>query len=107
MTTPEDPSTPEGTPPPGYGPPPPGYGPPPASGTSSTPMVLGIIGIVLAFCCWPGGLVLGILSYNQASKQPGGNKTLGMIAIGLSIVFGIISIITLATGHGFVYYRKT
>src|SRR6059058_1190157 len=123
MTTPEDPSTPEGTPPPdggygppppGYGPPPPGYGPPPpgyapapGTSTSSTPMVLGILGIVFAICCWPIGLVLGILSYTQAGKQPGANKTLGMVAIGLSIAFGLVGIVMAATGHGFVYYRRT
>lgn len=114
MTAPEDPTNPEGTPaggygppPPGYGPPPPGYGPPPGAATSNTPMILGILGIVFAFCCWPVGLVLGILSYNQAGKQPGANKTLGMVAIGLSILFGLISIIMAATGHGFVYYRRS
>jgi hypothetical protein len=68
-------------------------------------MVLGILGIVFAVCCWPVGLVLGILSYNQSGKQPGGNRTLGMVAIGLSVLFGIYNIILVATGHGFVYYR--
>ncbi|MFN2536918.1 MAG: hypothetical protein ABR549_02050 [Mycobacteriales bacterium] len=99
-----------GTPPPGYGPPQPGYGaPPPGYGApqaNSTPLVLGIIGIVLAFCCWPVGLALGIISYVQANKQPGGNTTIGMVAIGLNILLGIIGIVMIATGHGFVYYRN-
>lgn len=118
MTAPEDPDQPGDQPPPnppppppGYGPPPPGYGaPPPGYGVpqaSNTPMVLGIIGIVLAFCCWPVGLTLGIISYVQANKTPGGNTTLGMVAIGLNILFGLVGIISAATGHGFVYYRNS
>ena len=70
-------------------------------------MVLGIIGIVLSICCWPAGLVLGILSYVQAGKQPGGNQTLGIVAIALSAVFGLISIISLASGHSVFYFRSS
>ena len=101
-----------GPPPPGYGPPPPGYGPPPPGygappQASNTPLVLGIIGIVLSFCCWPVGLTLGIISYVQANKTPGGNTTIGIVAIGLNILFGLVGIVSAATGHGFVYYRNS
>jgi hypothetical protein len=113
MTAPDDPDNPQGTPPPGgYGPPPPGYGPPPPGygapqgASSNTPLVLGIIGIVMAVCCWPIGLTLGIISYTQAKKQPGANTTVGAVAIGLSAVLGIVSLVMAATGHGFVYYRN-
>ena len=119
MTTPEDPNQPHEPPPgygppppghrpppPGYGPPPPGYGPPP-NPSSSTPMVLGIIGIVMAGCCWPIGLTLGILSYTQAKKQPAANTTLGVVAIALSILSAVVNVAALASGHGFVYYRNS
>jgi hypothetical protein len=70
-------------------------------------MVLGIIGIVMAICCWPVGLTLGILSYTQAKKQLGGNTTLGVVAMALSVLAAIVNIAALASGHGFVYYRNS
>ena len=98
-------------PPPGYGPPPPNYLPPPGYGAaptpSSTPMVLGIIGIVAAFCCSPLAIGLGIASYVQASRQPGGNTALGIIAVVLGVAFLLLNILSYAIGgfgpHGFFF----
>ena len=95
-------------PPPGYGPPPPGYLPPPGYGpppTSNTPTVLGILGIVFAFCCWPVGLGLGIASWVQAGKQPDGNTALGIIATVVSGVFALIQVLSLARGGSAFFFR--
>ena len=69
-------------------PPPPGQypGAAPANDRSTLYGAIGIpVGLI---CCWPAGIVLGILSINEAKKN---NKqpTLGYIAIAVSVL-GII-----------------
>jgi hypothetical protein len=75
--------------PPPYGPPP---GPPP--GTDRTAL-FGWLGIPIGLiCCWPAGVVLGALSIWQARKY-GSSPTLGYVAIGLSVLNLVVSLIYL------------
>lgn len=70
------------TPPPPPPPPPPvgsGPGGAPAGGKDNSQLI-GIIGIVLGFCCcWPAGVGLGIWSLIEANKK-GGNKLWAYLA---------------------------
>jgi hypothetical protein len=67
------------------------YGQPAASNDKT--QLFGILGIVLGLiCCGPAGIVLGILSMNEA-KKVGKPNTLGIIAIvcgALNIILGIV-----------------
>ncbi|MEV6527286.1 DUF4190 domain-containing protein [Longispora sp. NPDC051575] len=54
--------------------------------------LFGILGIVFAFCCSPVGVIFGFLSINQA-KKTGGSQTLGQVAIGLSAVLFVLSLV--------------
>ena len=46
----------------------------------------GVLGIVIGFiCCWPLGIVFGILSMNEAKKS-GKPNTLGIVAIAASAI---------------------
>ncbi|MGY0230646.1 hypothetical protein [Longispora urticae] len=48
--------------------------------------LFGILGIVIGLlCCSPAGIVLGVLSMNQAKKN-GNSPTLGYVAIGVSVI---------------------
>jgi hypothetical protein len=65
-------------------------GAPAAAGTDKTTL-FGVLGIILALCCWPAGLIFAILSLNQAKKF-GNQPTLAYIGFGLaalSLVVGI------------------
>jgi hypothetical protein len=63
------------------------YPPPPAAPASNDKTTLwGVLGIVIGLlCCWPLGVVFGILSMNEA-KKVGKPNTLGIIAIVASAV---------------------
>lgn len=81
----------------------------PTCAKATTAMVLGICGLVFAFCCPLVGLVLGILAIvfgNQAKQQIAANPLwaadqgkakgavlMGWISIPLAIVVGIVSVI--------------
>jgi hypothetical protein len=67
--------------------PPPGQ---PAAGNDRS-QLLGILGIVIGLlCCWPAGVVLGVISIIQANKF-GSNKLWGILAIVASVVGALIS----------------
>ncbi|MQA01465.1 MAG: hypothetical protein GEV07_01630 [Streptosporangiales bacterium] len=61
----------------------------PAGQQSNT---LGIIGIICAVLCWPAGLIIAIIGMVKAG-QSGGSKTLYTVALIVSIVVGIFSIV--------------
>jgi len=63
--------------------------PPAASGTDRTTL-WGVLGIILAFCCWPAGVVFAILSLLEARKH-GNQPTLayvGLILAAVVLLFG-------------------
>jgi hypothetical protein len=63
-------------------------GAPAAAGNDKTTL-FGVLGIIIGLvCCGPAGIVLGVLSINQA-KQYGSSPTLGWVAIVVSAI-GII-----------------
>jgi hypothetical protein len=64
---------------------------------SNAPKVLGIIGIVLAFCCSPVGIILGVISYVMA-KQRNQSTTLGLVAIILGAAFLVLGIVLNVAG---------
>lgn len=78
--------------------PPPYYGqqPPAAAGNDKTTL-WGVLGIVCAFCCWPLGIVFGVLSLLEARKV-GKQPTLAYVTFGLIVLALIINIILAATG---------
>lgn len=67
-------------------------GAPAAAGNDKTTL-FGVLGLIIGLiCCSPAGIVLGILSVNQA-KQHGSSPTLGYVAVVVSVIaliFGII-----------------
>lgn len=60
--------------------------PPPRSDNTT---LFGVLGIVLAICFWPAGLVFSILALNAAARvnKP---RTLGVIGLILSVIAIII-----------------
>lgn len=122
---------PPGSQPPGFGqPPPPGYGtlppaapppgPPPgphggaSAGGNDTPKILGIISIVLgvigipaACCCWPIGIVVAIgtlvcagigWSQLQGQQPQGSDKQLVIAGLVLGGVVALLTILSFALG---------
>jgi hypothetical protein len=79
---------------------PPPYAPPPAAAPGNDrSTLLGILGIVIGLiCCGPAGIVLGIISMNQAKKY-GSSPTLGIVAIVVSAIGLILNITLTATHH--------
>ena len=52
----------------------------------------GVLGIIGAFCCWPLGVVFGILCYTEAKKH-GKPPTLAYIAfavLAIGLIFNIV-----------------
>jgi predicted membrane channel-forming protein YqfA (hemolysin III family) len=77
--------------------PPPYYGPPAATPSNDKTTLWGVLGIVFALCCWPLGIVFGILSLLEArksNKQP----TLAYVAFGVIVLALVVNIILAATG---------
>jgi hypothetical protein len=75
------------------------YPPPAASPANDKTMLWGILGIVIGLlCCAPLGIVFGFLSVNEAKKS-GKPPTIGYVAIALSAVAIVVSIILAATGN--------
>lgn len=66
-------------------------GAPAAAGNDKTTL-FGVLGLIIGLiCCGPAGIVLGILSINQA-KQYGNSPTLGWIAVIVSAIGIVINI---------------
>jgi len=79
---------------------------------ASNAVTMGVIGLVLAFCCWPAGVIFSIIALNGAKKadtlfqaNPGtysGHenvktaKILSYIGIALSIIVLILTILYFA-----------
>jgi len=57
----------------------------------------GVLGIIGAFCCWPLGLVFGILCLMEAKKY-GKPPTLAYIAFGVLALGLVLNIFLFATG---------
>ncbi len=72
------------------------YTPQPAAPANDRTTLFGVIGIIGAICCFPVGIVFGILAIMQA-KRSGKPPTLGYIAIGLCAVLVIVNINGLST----------
>jgi hypothetical protein len=77
--------------------PPPYYGqqPPPPGNDKVT--LWGILGIIFSICCWPLGIVFGVLGLMEARKV-GKPPTLAYIAFGIIALRVIFDIIALTTG---------
>lgn len=74
-------------------PPTPGYQPPPAAAGNDKSLMYGIIGLIVGFlCCQPAGIVLGVLSMNEAKKY-GKPTTLGLIAVIVSSIWLVLGLI--------------
>jgi hypothetical protein len=74
-------------------PPPPGPYPGAVPAGNDRTQLFGILGIIIGLiCCSPAGIVLGVLSVQQANKN-GKSPTLGYVAIGLSALSLIIGLI--------------
>jgi hypothetical protein len=78
-------------------PPPPYYGPPAAAPGNDKVTLWGVLGIVFAICCWPLGVVFGILGFLEARKV-GKQPTLAYIAFGIIVLAFVVNIILFATG---------
>jgi hypothetical protein len=78
--------------------PPPYYGQqPPAAPGNDKVTLWGVLGIVFALCCWPLGLVFGILSLLEARKV-GKQPTLAYVTFGIIVVALVLNIVLAATG---------
>jgi hypothetical protein len=104
-------------PPPGaYGAPQPFGQPqmPKPSGNATAALTLGIISLVCGCCCWPGGLICGILAIVFSNRAVGdiqagladpdsagkarAGKICGLIGLVLSIIGAVVFVINLSTG---------
>ncbi|MGI9550593.1 MAG: CCC motif membrane protein [Aurantibacter sp.] len=79
---------------------------------ASNAVTMGVIGLVLAFCCWPAGVIFSIIALNGAKKADklhqanpdaySGHenvktaKILSYIGIALSIIFLVLTILYFA-----------
>ena len=62
------------------------YPPPAAPASNDKTTLWGVLGIVIGLiCCWPLGIVFGVLSMNEAKKS-GKPNTLGIVAIVASVI---------------------
>ena len=73
------------------------YGPPAAAPGNDKVTLWGVLGIVFAICCWPLGIVFGVLGLLEARKV-GKPPTLAYIAFGIIFLRVVIDIVALATG---------
>jgi hypothetical protein len=78
------------------------YPPPPAAAPAGNDKTTlwGVLGIILALpvCCWPLGVLFGVLSL-LAAKKSGKPPTLAYVAFGIAVVSALINIGLLATGN--------
>lgn len=68
----------------------------PAPGGNDKTTLFGVLGIILALCCWPAGLVFAILSLNQAKKNNSSPVLayVGFVIVALSLIGGIVYTVT-------------
>jgi hypothetical protein len=80
----------------------PGYGPPSAPGTPG----MAIAGLILAIipCTWWLGLIFSAIGLAQAKQR---KKGVGIAVAGLviSLIWGLLVLISIATGNTSYYYR--
>ncbi|HEY7224235.1 MAG TPA: hypothetical protein VH561_11675 [Micromonosporaceae bacterium] len=77
---------------------PPGYPPAPAAPANDKTTLWGVLGIVIGLiCCWPAGIVFGILSLQEAKKY-GKSPTLAYVAFAVSALNFIVGIFWLTSG---------
>jgi hypothetical protein len=69
---------------------------PPAAGADKV-LLWGVLGVVLAVCFPPLGIVFGVQSALEARKA-GRSPSLGRTAIGLGLLLTIINLIAIAAG---------
>lgn len=85
---------------------------------ASNAVTMGVVGLVLSFCCWPAGVIFSIIGLNGANKadklhqaNPGAYsghenvktaKILAYIGIALSIIFLILSILYFAAIFAYI-----
>jgi len=85
---------------------------------ASNAVTMGIVGLILSFCCWPAGVIFSIIGLNGANKadklhqeNPDAYlghenvrtaKILAYIGIALSIIFLILSILYFAAIFAFI-----
>lgn len=75
------------------------YSPEPVSPANDRTTVYGVVGIIGAICCLPVGIILGILAVREA-KRTGKPPTLGYIALIVSAISLVWTIIAFASGIG-------
>ena len=76
---------------------PPGSYPPPTGPANDRVTLWGVLGIVFAVCCWPLGIVFGVLGLLEARKV-GKQPTLAYVAFGIIALAFVVNIILFATG---------
>lgn len=74
------------------------------SDEGSGALVMGIAAVILVFCCWPLGAVLGFQAISKADEAGGegtavAGKVLGYIAVGLSLL-GLLGTLAHCAGAG-------
>lgn len=85
---------------------------------ASNAVTMGVVGLVLSFCCWPAGVIFSIIALNGANKADklhqvnpdaySGHenvktaKILAYIGIAMSIIFLILSILYFAAIFAFI-----
>ena len=69
----------------------------PAAASNDKTTLWGVLGIVGAFCCWPLGLVFGILCLMEA-KKVGKPPTLAYVTFGILALGLVLNIVFFATG---------
>ena len=70
---------------------------PPAAPGNDKVTLWGVLGIVFALCCWPLGIVFGVLCLLEARKV-GKPPTLAYVTFGIIVLALIVNIILAATG---------
>lgn len=70
--------------------------PPPPAGNDKTTL-FGVLGIILALCCWPVGVIFAVLSLNE-SKKHGTSPALAYVGFAVAAVNLIVGAILTLTG---------
>lgn len=69
-------------------------GAPAAPGGNDKTTLFGVLGIILAICCWPAGLVFAILSLNESKKHRSspGLAYAAFAVIGIVVLLNIVGL---------------